>query len=152
MVRKAAVFGWAQIKEKWAADLLEKSSYEDKQWIVRNAAHQAVELNTKPNPFIPRPLPAPSEVKWLLEFASKKGIGINRGEFPREILLSCLTEGTLDEKIDALSYLVSYPDFETVYAIYKLVDNGDRTLSEASINALWQINVSGFELPDYKVK
>jgi len=152
MVRKAAVFGLAQIKDKWAFDLLEKTSYEDKQWIVRNAAHQAVELSTKPNPFIPKPLPAPSEVKWLLEFASKKGVGITRGEFPRDILLSCLTEGTLDEKVDSLSYLVRYPDFETVYAIYKLVDMGDKTISEASINALWQISASGFELPDYKTK
>ena len=152
MVRKAAVFGLAQIKEKWAFDLLERTSYEDKQWIVRNAAHQAVELSTKHNPFIPKPLTAPSEVKWLLEFASKKGVGIARGEYPREILLSCLVEGSLDEKIDALSYLVLNPDFEIVYAIYKLIDTGDRTLSEASINALWEINASGFDLPDYKIK
>ncbi|MCE1255597.1 MAG: HEAT repeat domain-containing protein [Anaerolineae bacterium] len=151
MVRKAAVYGLAQINEKWAVELLEKTGFDDKQWIVRNSAHQAAEFKTKKHPFSPRALPEPSDLPWLIEFAGKKGVGISKGEFPRDILLSCLNEGTLDEKIDTLSYLVRYPDYEVIYAIYKIMDTGDQNLSEAAINALWLISASGATLPDYKV-
>ena len=106
----------------------------------------------KPNPYIPALLPIASEAKWLLEYASKNGSEIVPVDIPRDLLFSCLTNGSDEEKIKSLAYLVKIPDYEVVYAIYKLINKCDQTLSEAAINALWQIQSSGTELPDIKVE
>ena len=151
-VRKASIFGLFRIQEPWAKELLLKISYDDKQWMVRNTAHQYAELSKQPNPFSPQPIPPTTDAQWLNEYASKNGLGIVAGDNSRELLINCLNDGSVEDKIKALNYLAMTPDYEVIYEIYKLLDVGDLTLSEASINALWMIQSSGVELPDSKVQ
>lgn len=143
LARRAAVFGIAQIKQPWAHELLEKITIEDSQWVVRNAATQAVEAMDHSNPHIPRPLPVPSESPWLLAFAAKHGTGIGIDQTPLDLLLLALTSGLPDEKISALTYLRTIPRSEVILAITDLAQSSEGILQRAAIYALWYLSLTG---------
>ena len=151
LVRRAIVFGLAQINESWAVDILEKLRLEDGQWVVRSAASQALETLQHGNPRIPRPLPVPSEAGWLVTFASQQGVGISGGSFATEMLLKALKSGTEDERLASLEYLCFTPEEEVInsiiHAIY--VDNG--VVSEAALVTLWRLALSGATIPSPSV-
>ena len=143
LVRRAAVFGLAQIKEDWARNLLEIATIEDSQWVVRNAATQAVEAMDQPSPFIPVPLPPPSESPWLLAFAAKQGASIGIDKTPIDLLLQALNSGLPDEKISSLTYLRTIPRSEVILAINDFAQNTSGTLQDAGVYALWFLSLSG---------
>ena len=76
LLRRAVVFGLKRVKENWAVQMLESIQINDSEWVVRNAASEALNSMVSSNPHIPRPLPSPSESAWLIEFAGKQGIYI----------------------------------------------------------------------------
>jgi len=147
LARRAAVFGLVQVKGEWARKLLEKIAIEDGQWVVRNAATQALDEISKPNPSIPRPLPPASENAWLLAFAGKLGMGIRPGSPATEVLLAALKSGTIEEQEAALSYLRREPSDGVVSAVYNLLYGEQEKLHEPAMVALWWILLSGFEIP-----
>jgi HEAT repeat protein len=147
LVRRAIVFGLAQINETWATDILEKLRLEDGQWVVRSAASQALDTLQHGNPRIPKPLPLPSEAGWLITYASQHGVGIAGGTYATEMLLNALKSGTEDERLASLEYLSTVPEEEVisniVHAIY--VDTG--IVSEAALVTLWRLALSGATIP-----
>jgi HEAT repeat protein/energy-coupling factor transporter ATP-binding protein EcfA2 len=143
LVRRAAVFGLAQIREGWSRNLLEIATIEDGQWVVRNAATQAVEAMDQPSPFIPVPLPPPSESPWLLAFAAKQGASIGIDKTPVDLLLQALTNGLPDERISALTYLRTIPRSEVIFALNEFAQSTTGTLQNAGIYALWFLSLSG---------
>jgi len=56
ITRRAAVFGLASIRSSWANDLLERIVVEDSQWVVRNAAGQALESHQQKYALAPKRL------------------------------------------------------------------------------------------------
>jgi len=142
MIRRAAVLGLSQIREKWAIELLQKVSIEDGQWVVRNAAGQAHDTQQAPNQQIPKPLTQPSETPWLITFASEKGQGIIPDEDATEILLSALKTGSTAERIAALDYLRLTPDREVIDTITSVCETAQNDLHAACLLALWQLNIS----------
>jgi len=151
LVRRAVVFGLAQVNETWASEILEKLRLEDGQWVVRSAASQALETIQGGNPRIPRLLPLPSEAGWLVTFASQQGVGMTGGTFATDMLLKALKSGTEDERIAALDYLSLAPDDEvirsTIHSIY--CDSGN--VSEAALVSLWRMAVSGATIPSPRI-
>ena len=147
MVRRAAVLGLSQIREKWSAELLEKISIEDSQWVVRNAAGQAHNTLLAPKRQIPKPLTPPAETSWLISFASEKGLGIAPDEDAIEILLSALKTGSNAEKIAALDYLRLSPDQEIVEAVSSTMEIAEGDLQLASYFASWQLNIMKINTP-----
>ena len=147
MVRRAAVFGLSQIHEKWAYEILEKVSIQDGQWIVRNAAAQAMDSITRPNPFIPRYLPEPANSSWLIAFASKQGSGVSPNQSATGILLKALEVGKIEEQIASLNYLKQTQDDAIISSLYKVVSESDGPLQDACLYAIWYMSISGAKLP-----
>lgn len=146
LTRRAAVFGITQIHQPWAKQMLEKIAVEDSQWVVRNAAGNALEALQHIDPSIPRPLPPPSEASWILSFASNFGMGILPGSDAVDVLLRVVNSGSEEEQIAALSYLRNHPTETVITAIYELLYGNREAVQEAALRALWWISLSGIHL------
>ena len=147
LTRRAAVFGLLQIHEEWAQKALEKVAVEDAQWVVRNAAAQALTELHQPLPAIPGQLPAPWNAGWLIAFAGKLGLGIQPDQPATELLFTVLKTGAIEEQIGALSYLRDQPEEEVIREIYQLLERPEADLREAVIYTLWWMALSGVALP-----
>jgi HEAT repeat protein len=140
LIRRSAVFGLVKINESWAKELLEQIAVQDGQWVVRNAASQALDLRQKPNAHIPRPLTPQSETPWLFNFASKLGQGIPPGDQAVDILLQALSTGSIEEKLAALDYLRLIPDEKVTLAISSAAVSAPHPVDDAAQLALWFVN------------
>jgi HEAT repeat protein len=147
LTRRASVFGLMQVHEPWALKTLEKIAIEDGQWVVRNAAGQALDFLQQKTPLVPTSLPKPSDSPWMLTFASKLGMGILPGQPATDVLLAVLKSGTVEEQIAALHYLRDQANEGIIGAIYNLLYTGHDDLQEAILHALWWIAASGTKLP-----
>ena len=147
LVRRSVVFGLARVHQPWAEQILDKLQMEDKEWIVRNAAIQALEEIRQPNPHIPQPVPALTDVVWLTEYASKQGMGVAAGEQALTLVLQALKSGTEDERLSALEYLGLSGNVEIAPSIYSLYFNQTGDIHEAAYQSLWLLSTTGTELP-----
>jgi HEAT repeat protein len=120
---------------------------EDEQWVVRNAATQALEELQRPNPNIPKPLPPLHESPWLIAFAGERGLGLTSGKPARELLLRALKEGSIEERLAAMEYLHQSIDQGMLVEIYNLQYGEEKNLREAAYNLLWHLDLGGIELP-----
>ncbi len=117
LIRRAAIFGIAQINTGWSKELLETTSVQDSQWVVKNAAVQSLEILNRPNRFIPvNPVP-PSEAAWLLELASSEGRGIPAGSFPVELLIQASHSTNILYAANALQYLAENDEESIIQTI-----------------------------------
>jgi HEAT repeat protein len=147
LARRAAVFGLMQVRNPWARQTLERMAVEDAQWVVRNAAAQALETLQEANPYLPKSLPPPSEASWLITFASKIGLGVSPNQPATDILLMALKSGSIDEQIAALQYLREQPDEGVVAAVYNLLYGDQEDLHEPALHTLWWMSLSGKPMP-----
>jgi len=150
LVRRACVYGLETITEPWAEEMLEKMSIEEGEWIVRNAAGQSLENRRKPEqPHIPRILPDPHNVPWLIAFAGRQGLGVSPGKPVSPILVSALENGSPVEQQAALDYLsmVTDPDPGSIMSIYKIAYNGQGFIRDIAFYALWRMAGGGISLP-----
>jgi hypothetical protein len=138
LVRRSVVFGLARIRAPWSKEILEQVAVQDGQWVVRNAAGEALETIQKPMARIPYPLINPSETPWILTYASKLGVGIPPGDPAQEIFVHALQSGTPEEKIAALSYLRAYTDEKVASLITETaLTTAHPAVSDAAQFALW---------------
>ena len=147
LTRRAAVFGLALTRAPWAALHLERTSIEDGQWVVRNAAGQALEEINKAVASIPTPLEDPNQSSWLIKFASEHGLGISPVEFPLELLLQVLKEGNPEEQLAAARVLCQVQDESISHEYYRNMFQGTGALQAASSYFAWLQEVSGAEMP-----
>jgi HEAT repeat protein len=147
LVRHAIVFGLARVNQPWAIQLLEKMAIEDGQWVVRNAAAQALEELKQPNPRIPQRLPPLHELPWLINFAALFGMGVTPGEPALEILAKALKEGDDARRMAALNYIRFIGGEDFIVQIYNLLYGGQGEMREAALNTLWHMAASGITLP-----
>ncbi len=147
LTRRAAVFGLLQIGDHWATQMLEKIAVEDSQWVVRNAAAQALEVLQKPDPHIPKPLQKPWNCPWLIAFASKRGQGVLPNQPANGILHLALTTGTFEEQLAALDYARTITDDRIVVDVYNLLYSGHGPISEAAFQTIWYWTIGGVKLP-----
>jgi hypothetical protein len=152
LIRRSAVFGLSRIQEQWASDLLSHAAIEDAQWIVRNAASQIVENSGLLNSQLIPQMIHPSNAPWLISFASKLGKGIPKSGFVKDILLTALEQGNVDEKISAMNYLRIVPDEEIIRAVLPLLSQKNRTLQQAASFTLWYIEKIMGAIPLFKEK
>ena len=147
LLRRAVVYGLGRIHEKWAVEALQKIQIEDDQWLVRNAATEVLESVTHASARAPQRLKAPSESPWLIEFASKQGMGISPGVPATDILLLALKGDDPDTRLASLPYLKFTPNEGVITQIYAAMYRDDPELREAAYNTLWEIGTSGMKLP-----
>jgi hypothetical protein len=147
LTRRAAVFGLLQIGDHWATQMLEKIAVEDSQWVVRNAAAQALEVLQKPDPHIPKPLQKPWNCSWLVAFAGKRGQGVLPDQPANGLIHLALTTGTFDEQLAALDYARVIQDDRIVVDVYNLLYSGHGPISEAALQTIWYWSIGGVKLP-----
>jgi HEAT repeat protein len=147
LVRRAAVIGFSQVRDKWCVSLLEKIAVEDGQWVVRNAASQALEMIHQKNVYIPRHFSNPDGAAWLIQYAAKQGTTLTEGEFPKAMLLQALASGNQEEKLAALNYLRFSPDENILKAFYDNFYSEQSQQRDTVFQYLWWMMVSGIKLP-----
>ncbi len=141
LVRRSAVFGLSLIQDDWVVDLLEKIAVEDSQWVVRNAAGQALENRQKANPYIPPRQKEAADTAWLIAFAAKRGVGISKGDPAIPFLLDALANGSEDEKIAAMWFLRHHRQEAVVNQIYPLLYSHQIELRDTANYALWFMSI-----------
>lgn len=147
LLRRAVVYGLGRIHEKWAVEALQKIQIEDDQWLVRNAASEVLDSLAHADARAPHKLKVPSESPWLLEFASKQGVGIPPGSPATDLLLLALKGDDPDTRLAALPYLKFTPNEGVITQLYGAMYRDDPELREAAYHTLWEIGASGVKLP-----
>jgi len=144
------VYGLKRVKEPWAIHLLTKMQLEEGQWIVKNAAQQALEELQQPSSHIPAPLPALEDVPWLIAFAGEEGEGISFGDSAHNMLLKVLEKGSEEQQLAALS-LIQRKGIANVFPIlYHSLYGEIPEVNSAAFNTLWHLAASGAEIPHPK--
>jgi HEAT repeat protein len=119
---------------------------EDEQWVVRNAAVQALEDIKNPNPRIPQILPPPHQIPWLIAYAGKQGIGVSPGKPVLGLLTSALHSHDQKDLLSAL-FILSYQDeADTAADLFHLYRTADQDVQDAAYNALWLKAATGVPL------
>lgn len=147
MVRRAVVYGLIQVKRPWAINLLKKMAVEDGQWVVRNAAAQALEFINSPSPYLPKIMPADSDNPRLIEFAGKQGLGLTPGKSAANLIVQMLRTGNDEQRLAALARLRRYKDSRMIPEIYSILFGSNNELRESAFNTLWFMSSAGILLP-----
>ncbi len=148
LVRRAAVYGLSLINAPWVTALLEKVAVEDGQWVVRNAASQALENFTNPNPYVPKPTLHPADTPWLIAFAAKLGLAISKTDTPIPALMQALKSGTSEEQLAALPLIRNYPDDDVFLQLYDMAYSDNKYISQSALYTLWLMALSRGRLPN----
>ncbi len=146
-VRHAIVYGLLRIPQPWAREILMHMQTDDKEWIVRNAAIQAMEEINLPGANIPKPLPDLSETPWLVDYAAKQGMGVAPGKPAYDLVIEALKKGNAEERLQALNYLSMYCDEDSIPVIYSWYFGGTGEIRDAAYQTLWSLASAGVQLP-----
>ncbi len=147
LVRRAIVYGLARVREPWAQDLLNKIPTQDEQWVVRNAAVELLESLQRTSARVPQRELPPEQMPWLIEFASKYGMGVIPGEPATDLFLLALKDENPDYRLAALHYLRRTPTEKVFAAMYPYLYGTDLEMREAVFYALREMAMSGVRLP-----
>ena len=120
---------------------------EDGQWVVRNAAAQALELINSPNPYLPKNFPADSDNPILIEFAGNQGLGLTPGKSAAKLIVQMLRTGNEEQRLAALARLRRYMDSRMIPEIYNILFGSSGELRESAFNTLWYMSSAGIKLP-----
>ncbi|NMC52882.1 MAG: NACHT domain-containing protein [Chloroflexi bacterium] len=144
LVRRAAVMGLSKVKREWAQKILQKLSIEDGQWVVRSIAGHALEYTQHPERQAPRPFTKPENTEWLIQYASRQGMGVPVGQLAIDLMVDVLRRGKPEEKILALRALPQYPQNRVLEEIAQVFKKEQGPVQEAAYQALLQ-NYSIFQ-------
>jgi hypothetical protein len=147
LIRRAAVVGLKKINKPWALEILEDLQINDTQWIVKNAANQALlDLNQK-DPSFPKYQPPLEDLPWLVAFASERGVGISSGKPAVDMLMRVLTEGNFEEIAAAIDQIKIRGFTDIFPTIYTLFFGDIPNLKNASYNLIKQVASMGVDIP-----
>jgi HEAT repeat protein len=122
----------------------------DEQWVVRNAAAEALEAKANLVRRAPGKLKTPHETPWLIEFAAKHGMGVSPGAAATDIFLLALKSEEVEYRLAALPYLKFTPSEGVLAQLYDAMYKDDPDLREAAYYTLWEMGVAGIKLPNPK--
>jgi len=148
MLRRAAIYGLGRINQPWAFDILEKYRIDDKEWVVRNAATEVIDARNEITDRAPRKLKAPSDSPWLIEFASKNGMGVSPGVPATDVFLLAIRSEEMEYRLAAMPYLKFTPSESVLTALYEAMFTDDPELRETAFNTLWEMGTYGVKLPN----
>jgi len=144
--RRASIYGLKRIQQPWSNQILQSMEKDDKQWIIRFSAAQALEQGGFEKSYIPKPLPPLSEMPWLIAFAGERGIGLSPGKPTYDILFQALREGNEEQQVFALSYLSLRGDQTALEDILDIYRTTIGEVREAAFNTLWMLAARGTKL------
>jgi HEAT repeat protein len=146
-IRKACISGLLRVGNSWVKELLHQIAIEDKDWLVKDAAANAIAFLETPDPHIPQKRPQTASLAWLIRFAAQKGMGLAAGKSNYDILLLALEEGDPDTQLAALDYLRFYPLEFATPLIENLLSSPNPELRSAAHQTLWSFSVCRIPTP-----
>ena len=147
LVRRAAIFGLRKINEPWAVEILETMQIDDPQWVIKDAAMQAIKDRSEPDSSIPVKQPQLEDIPWLVAFAAERGIGIGPGKPAQNMLFRVIKEGKEEEILAALDQLKIRGETNIFPHIYPLFYNENNRISDSAYTLLWQVASMGIKIP-----
>ncbi len=147
LVRRAVVAGLQRVAQPWAEEILARMQVEDSQWVVQNAATQALEELSQPNGRLPKPLPELSETPWLIAFAGEHGMGIVPGKPAMDLVYLALKEGNEEQRLAALHYLGRCGDESSIIPLYEAYFSSTGEVKEAVYQTIWLLEAGGLNMP-----
>jgi HEAT repeat protein len=141
MVRRAAIYGLAASGQPWAAEILQELQKDD-QWLVRNAAVEALaSIEADEETTLPQlTLPQAETEPWLINWAAERGEGTGVGEAAMATLMRALNEGEFAVRVAAVETLGRLADPRTVGVLRQLLRDPEPIIREAALSALEEIS------------
>lgn len=144
IVRRASAHGLALIGEPRAKETLEKMQREDTEWLVRNAAAEALEFltgneNSEP-PDVDLAMPRPESESWLIAWAADRGEGTGVGEAALNTLMRALAQGDPVTRQNAIDTLRRIADPRTTEVLRRSLRDKEPFLRVAALYALEEIS------------
>jgi HEAT repeat protein len=147
-IRRAAVHGLRRLRKlPWAMTILEKLRLEDPQWLVKDAANQALEVSENIADGLYKPLSPLWQIPWLIAFAGQMGIGVPPGSAAHEILLMAVKDGNTEQRIAAMHIIEQLGEVREISGLYQNIKSDIPALREAAYDTLLNLSRSGIELP-----
>jgi HEAT repeat protein len=144
IVRRAAIYGLAAVGEPWAIEMIEQLQSEDEEWLVRNAAVQALEsLNLgddKETPQLDMALPQAESEPWLIAWAAERGEGTGTGDAALTTLIRALNEGDITTRLLALDTLRRLGNPRTIDVLRQTMRDPDPSVRLEALVALDEIS------------
>jgi HEAT repeat protein len=143
IVRRAAVRGLTSVGEPWARELLESMQREDGEWLVRNAAAEALATmqaaDDQDMPPFDLSLPRAEAESWLIAWAAERGEGTGVGEEALYTLTRALIEGDVSVRLAAAETMRQLADPRTVDDLRKTLRDPEPSVRDAALVALEEI-------------
>jgi hypothetical protein len=146
-VRRAVIYGLRKVNQPWAVEILQEMQIEDSQWVIKDAAAQAVEDISHPDPIIIRTQPPLEDLPWLITFAGERGQGISPGKPALDMLLRVPREGKEEEILAALDQMRIRGVTDFIPFIYPYYYGDNPHIKEAAYCLLVQVASMGVEIP-----
>jgi HEAT repeat protein len=144
MLRRAAVYGLVVINEPWAREALEQMQREDTEWLVRNAASEALislGVGEEQEPLsLDLTLPQADAEPWLIAWAAEQGEGVGVGEAARATLMRALREGEPETRFMAIETLERLADPRAIGALRQYLRDPYPEIRQATLAALAEIS------------
>jgi hypothetical protein len=135
------------VDQPWAIKIVENMQLDDKEWVVRNAAIQAIAEFHRKNSYAPMSLSDPTEIQWLIEYATRFETSVAPGKPADDLIQKVLMDGSQDEILKALDYLREKCDANTIDNVYRVYSNSTGEIKDAAYQVLWLMMISGSKLP-----
>lgn len=152
LLRRAVIYGLARIprlwsESEWVLETLQTIHLNDPQWVVQNAASQALEALRGANPRLPqRPVPL-TETPWLIAYAGEQGMGVVPGQPAIDLVLKAVREGSPQQRLEAIRTLRYSGAEGVVGSLYRLYFSDRGEIRDAIFLTLWHLAADGVHLP-----
>jgi HEAT repeat protein len=147
LVRRSVAFGLIRVNQPWAIKIVENMQLEDNEWVVRNAALQAFDEYRRKISYAPKPLGDPTEMDWLINYATRIGTSVAPGKPADKLVVKALVNGNQDEVLNALDYLRIKCDADVISEIYSVYSTKTDEIKDIAYYVLWLMIISGIKLP-----
>jgi HEAT repeat protein len=144
VLRRAAVYGLAALGEPWALETLARMQRDDDEWLVRNAAAEALErakqhADTSAPP-VEMALPKPETEAWLVAWAAERGEGTGVGDAALNTCMRALAEGDAPVRELAVETLGRLADPRSIEVLRHSLRDPEPPVREAALAALDEIS------------
>ncbi len=147
-VRRASVFGLSRIRKEWSMELIEDLSQNDREWLVRIAAADALSLSSQEKWKYPTAIVNLKKTSWLVNFAAENGVGIGNEQSAWDLVETAVSKGNQQQKLAALNLFgkVPYKAFNLSIEIIRLLNENDLMINERAYNLLLSLQSLGISI------
>jgi len=138
-VRRAALFGLADLKAEWAIKIIDEMQTKEQEWIVRNAAVAVIEQLKGAGEIPLQPYAPPEAQGWLVAWAASRGAGVPPGKGAIDILNRAFKEGEERVRLAAAQSLGRLGDPAAARELYAALRDPAPLIRDAAFRALAHI-------------